>query len=58
MGTQSDDDMTPEDLWVYKRLSDSGAKLTGYPAISIWSGRGTPVCRQNRPDQWHGQFCR
>ena len=36
MGTQSDDDMTPEDLWVYKRLSDLGAKLTGYPAISIW----------------------
>lgn len=36
MGTQSDDDMTPEDLWIYKRLSDVGAKLTGYPAISIW----------------------
>jgi murein tripeptide amidase MpaA len=36
MGTQSDDDMTPEDLWVYKRLSDIGAKLTGYPAISIF----------------------
>ncbi|MCP5285109.1 MAG: carboxypeptidase [Burkholderiaceae bacterium] len=36
MGTQSDDDMTPEDLWVYQRLSDLGAKLTGYPAISIW----------------------
>ena len=36
MGTSSDDDMTPEDLWMYKRLSDSGAKLTGYPAISIW----------------------
>jgi len=36
MGMQSDDDMTPEDLWLYKRLSDSGAKLTGYPAISIW----------------------
>ena len=36
MGTQSDDDMTPEDLWMYKRLSDIGAKLTGYPAISIW----------------------
>jgi len=36
MGMQSDDDMTPEDLWVYKRLSDIGAKLTGYPAISIW----------------------
>jgi hypothetical protein len=27
--------MTPEDLWMYKRLSDLGAKLTGYPAISI-----------------------
>jgi murein tripeptide amidase MpaA len=36
MGTQSDDDMTQEDLWMYKRLSDRGAKLTGYPAISIW----------------------
>jgi murein tripeptide amidase MpaA len=36
MGTQSDDDMTPEDLWQYKRFSDLGAKLTGYPAISIF----------------------
>ena len=36
MGTQSDDDMTPEDLWVYKRFSDLGAKLSGYPAISIY----------------------
>lgn len=36
MGTQSDDDMIPEDLWTYKRFSDLGAKLTGYPAISIW----------------------
>ena len=36
MGTQSDDDMTPEDLWIYKRLSDLGAKLSGYPAISIF----------------------
>jgi murein tripeptide amidase MpaA len=36
MGTQSDDDMTPEDLWMVKRLSDLGAKLTGYPAISIF----------------------
>ncbi len=36
MGTQSDDDMTPEDLWIYKRLSDLGARLTGYPAISIY----------------------
>ena len=36
MGTQSDDDMTPEDLWVYQRFSDIGAKLSGYLAISIW----------------------
>jgi murein tripeptide amidase MpaA len=36
MGTQSDDDMTPEDLWMYKRLSEIGAKLTGYPAISTF----------------------
>ncbi len=36
MGTCSDDDMTPEDLWMIKRLSDIGAKITGYPAISIW----------------------
>ena len=36
MGTQSDDDMTPEDLWMYKRLSELGQKLTGYPAISIF----------------------
>ncbi|MDE2147030.1 MAG: carboxypeptidase [Burkholderiales bacterium] len=36
MGTQSDDEMTPEDLWTYKRLSDIGARLTGYPALSIW----------------------
>ncbi len=36
MGTQSDDDMIPEDLWSYKRFSDIGAQLSGYPAISIW----------------------
>ncbi|MBL8307051.1 MAG: carboxypeptidase [Rubrivivax sp.] len=36
MGTNSDDDMTPEDLWVYKRLSEIGSKLTGYPAVSIF----------------------
>jgi murein tripeptide amidase MpaA len=36
MGSCSDDDMTPEDLWLYKRLSALGEKLTGYPAISIW----------------------
>lgn len=36
MGTQSDDDMTPEDLWMIKRLSDLGAQLTGYPAVSTF----------------------
>ena len=36
MGTESDDDMIPEDLWSIKRFSEIGAKLTGYPAISIW----------------------
>ena len=34
MGTVADDKMTPEDLWMIKRLSDVGAKLTGYPCIS------------------------
>jgi murein tripeptide amidase MpaA len=36
MGTQSDDEMIPEDLWAYKRFSALGEKLTGYPAISIF----------------------
>ena len=36
MGTHSDDDMVPEDLWAYKRFSKLGQELTGYPAISIW----------------------
>ena len=36
MGTQSDTDMTPEDLWIIKRMSDIGSKLTGYPALSIF----------------------
>ena len=36
MGTQSDDDMIPEDLWTYQRFSKLGEQLTGYPALSIW----------------------
>jgi hypothetical protein len=36
MGSQSDDDMIPEDLWSYRRFSALGEQLTGYPAISIW----------------------
>ena len=33
---ESDEQMIPEDLWMYKRLSEIGAQLTGYPAISIY----------------------
>jgi murein tripeptide amidase MpaA len=36
MGSQSDEDMTPEDLWSIKRFSEMGTRLTGYPAVSIW----------------------
>ena len=36
MGTCSDDDMIPEDLWSYQRFSKLGEQLTGYPAVSIW----------------------
>jgi len=36
MGTEPDDKMIPEDLWMYKRLSDAASRLTGYPALSIW----------------------
>ena len=36
MGSESDDDMIPEDLWSIKRFSEIGTRLTGYPAISIW----------------------
>ena len=36
MGTMSDEQMTPEDLWIIKRLSALGEKLTGYPAISTY----------------------
>jgi murein tripeptide amidase MpaA len=36
MGTESDDEMIPEDLWAYKRFSALGEKLSGYPAVSIY----------------------
>jgi murein tripeptide amidase MpaA len=36
MGTASDQDMIPEDLWSFQTFSELGAKHTGYPAISIW----------------------
>ncbi|HEY9026681.1 MAG TPA: M14 family metallopeptidase [Burkholderiaceae bacterium] len=34
MGTTADDDMTPEDLWTIKRLSDAGTQASGYPCVS------------------------
>jgi murein tripeptide amidase MpaA len=36
MGTQSDEDMVPEDLWTYKRFSAIAERLTGYPAVSLF----------------------
>ena len=36
MGTQSDSDMIPEDLWTIKHFSEIGEKLSGYPAISTF----------------------
>ncbi len=36
MGSMSDDDMIPEDLWSIKLFSDLGHKATDYPALSIW----------------------
>lgn len=36
MGTMSDDDMVPEDLWTFKRFSALGTQHTGYPAASVW----------------------
>ncbi len=31
-----DEDMVPEDLWVYKKMGVKGTELTGYPAISVY----------------------
>ena len=33
---QSDDDMPAEDLWVYRKQGETGTKMTGYPAISVY----------------------
>ena len=35
-GTEPDDAMAPEDLWMYQRLSKLGEQLTGYPAVSVF----------------------
>ena len=31
-----DEEMVPEDLWVYKKIGVKGTELTGYPAISVY----------------------
>jgi len=36
MGTEPDEAMVPEDLWMLQRLSRLGEEITGYPAISIF----------------------
>jgi len=33
---QSDDDMPPEDLWVFRTIGAEGTRLTGYPAASAY----------------------
>lgn len=35
-GAHGDDAMTPEDLWSFKRFSEIGTRLTGYPAVSTY----------------------
>ena len=33
---RDDNDLAPEDLWVYRKLGDKGTALTGYPAASAY----------------------
>lgn len=35
-GTKADDEMPPEDLWVFQTQGKKGEELTGYPAISVF----------------------
>jgi murein tripeptide amidase MpaA len=35
-GTEPDDKMIAEDLWVYQAMGRKGEQLTGYPAVSMW----------------------
>ncbi len=35
-GTESDDTMPAEDLWVFEEQGKRGSELTGYPAISVF----------------------
>lgn len=35
-GTKPDEEMPPEDLWVFQTQGKKGTELTGYPAISVF----------------------
>lgn len=35
-GSRPDEEMIPEDLWIYQAMGKKGEELTGYPAISVW----------------------
>jgi murein tripeptide amidase MpaA len=35
LSDKPDDEMPPEDLWIYQTIGAKGTELTGYPAISI-----------------------
>lgn len=35
-GTKADDEMPPEDLWVFQTQGNKGEELTGYPAVSVY----------------------
>jgi murein tripeptide amidase MpaA len=36
-GTKADDEMPPEDLWVFNTQGKKGEELTGYPAIGVFN---------------------
>ncbi|MBS1718607.1 MAG: carboxypeptidase [Armatimonadetes bacterium] len=36
-GRHPEDQMAPEDLWVYQKVGKTGEEITGYPAISVWN---------------------
>jgi murein tripeptide amidase MpaA len=35
-GRHSEEEMAPEDLWVFQKIGDIGKEMTGYPAISVY----------------------
>lgn len=35
-GREPEDNLPPEDVWIYKALGKKGTEMTGYPAISVY----------------------